>query len=82
MSSSKVFNDTRVGCADVQPSGSPRPFSDQQPEENTMVSPSTPTKKCCMDDFPDAKVHSKEQATWSNGLARGDSNRTEGVIEQ
>ncbi|KAF5873101.1 uncharacterized protein Bfra_008378 [Botrytis fragariae] len=75
MSLSKIFNGTPVNYADVQPSGPPKPFTDQQPKANTIVFESTLTEKCWINAFPRAKIHSNEQATWSNGLARGDSKR-------
>ncbi|KAF7920871.1 uncharacterized protein EAE98_008900 [Botrytis deweyae] len=75
MSPSKVFNDIPVNYPDVQPSGPPKPFSDQQQKANAIVFKTTPTDKCWIGVFPDAKVHSNEQVTWSNGLARGDSKR-------
>ncbi|TGO52869.1 hypothetical protein BCON_0133g00140 [Botryotinia convoluta] len=65
MSPSKVFNDTPVNYADVQPSGNPKPFppGEQPPKAKMPIFEFTITAKRGIDVFPDAKVHLNEQAT-------------------
>ncbi|THV52035.1 hypothetical protein BGAL_0091g00200 [Botrytis galanthina] len=77
MSPSKLFDDTPVNYADVQPS-EPKPvlllMIDNQRQIRSLPKYAL-KKKFWINVFPDAKVHSDEKAPSSNGLARGDSNR-------
>ncbi|CCD43221.1 hypothetical protein ACHAPF_002991 [Botrytis cinerea] len=77
MSPSREIDNTPMNHPDVQPKPEAEPFSSGElpSKVNSPISKSSIVAKRLIVIFPDAKVHSSEQAIWSNDLARGDSKR-------